>query len=275
MKNDKLTSVGKVMNQIKQKNDVLLEELEKVRKTSFEYNGEIITAEYNDNTYMCCFVFSNEKRENRFVISYDLNELVCFHPDWKNVGFLEKFKADEIEKALQFGFDKIMFPDCSSRTFENAQGITYEEIDKDGLLESNSAEANFWWFMPTGTSYSYVGDWDDMNPILGGVHKIFSGVENGFGEVMPPYIGKFTKEHPCCQTSLAVVYDIVTPEGEESYMLPLHKLDSNDLKALKDIVSLVSKVPIKIGGSRKEYLGEFWSCGPNDQPGGSGVWLYE
>jgi hypothetical protein len=38
---------------------------------------------------------------------------------------------------------------------------------------------------------------------------------------------------------------------------------------------LVSKAPIKSGGSRKEYLGEFWSCAPNGWPGGSGVWLSE
>src|ERR1035437_461712 len=281
MKDDELIAALKTVEQVKQNTDILLKEVDKTRKTSFMYKGEKITVEYGYSMDNPGLIFSTEKNKNKLGIDYSSNGLTCFHSEWTTQDFCKKFNPDEMKKALQFGFEKIMFPDCSNRTFENSQVITYKEMAECGLLDTNPdiETEEFWWFMPKDKSYSYIGDWDDGNPVLGNVYKIFSGVGNGFGDGAP-YIGKFVREHPCCQTSLAVIYGAEESKEESFYVLPLHKLDSNDLKNLKDVISLVSKAPIKSGGSRKEYVGkeyvgEFWSCGPNERPGGSGVFLYE
>jgi hypothetical protein len=287
MKDDGLALVVKIINRIKQKNEVLLEELEKAWKTSFEYRKKTITVEYKEEDGVPGFLFSAEKNKNQFMITYTLNGVVCFHVEWPTADFSRAFNMDEwedmgeMEKALQFGFEKIMFPDCSNRTFENSQVITYEEMTDGVMPDIDVIKNQFWWFMPKDKSYSYVGDWDDMNPSLDNVYKVFSGVNNGFGDTAPPFIGKFVKEHPCCQTSFGVFYDkVIETEGVEIvenilFVLPLHKLNSSDRTFLKSIVSEVSKAPIKRGGLKQEYLGEFWSRGPNDKPGGSGLWLRE
>jgi hypothetical protein len=233
MKDDELKTALKAVQQVKRKNDILLEELKKAQTTYFEYKGKTITVEYKEEGNVPEFLFSAEKTKNQFMITYKLNGIVCFHRDWRTPDWSGSFNMDEMEKALLFGFEKIMFPDCSTRTPENARPIIYEDMVESGLLHTNVETENFWWFMPKDKPYSYIGDWTDSNPILGNVYKIFSAVGNGFGDGAP-YIGKFVRGHPCCQTSLAVVYgkEMEGSKEEAFYVLPLHKLDSNDLKNL-------------------------------------------
>jgi hypothetical protein len=275
MKDDELEIAKSIIKEAKRKTDFLVKELDKKRKSSFDYKGETIKVDSNYNKGAVISVFSTENSKNPFMISQRATELECSHLKWRTPDFAQKFKTNEIDKAILFGLEKIMFSDCSMRTLENTRPVNWRQVDNQGWVDYPKTRSEFWWFVPKDKPYSYVGDWDDENPALGKIYKVFANLVKEFAAMSPPLIEKLFEKHPCCQTS-SIIYSYkrpVTKDSDQPYGLPLHNLNSDDRQFLKNIASTLSKVPIKNGTSKGEYLGEFWSCGYEDLPGESEVWI--
>ena len=185
--------------------------------------------------------FHTEDWKKEFVISYHQKLLECFHPGWQTKEFLSAFMPNELDEAVKFGLEQIMFRECASLIHETDEKMDFQDLEDlevlDPALYQSQLDFEIWWFKPETKSNGYIGalDYEDSK-ITDKIYKIFI-TQEAEGQ-NPPYLHPLKESHPCCQTDYML--GVEGRMGENGYAVPLHKIDEEDKKLLMQFAINVS-----------------------------------